>query len=54
MLPLATFFLVATGAFLTPSCILYGKIDSSIKEIKDQIDYSMKLIRDDNARRGRT
>ena len=34
-LPLATFFLAATGAFLTPPFILYGKIDSSMKEIKD-------------------
>ena len=34
-LPFATFLLAATGTFLTPSYFLYGKIDSSTKEIKD-------------------
>ena len=47
--PFATFFLAAIGAFLTPSYFLYGKIDSSIKEIKDHTDSLIKLIRDDNA-----
>ena len=47
--PLVTFFLAAIGAFLTPSYFLYGKIDSSIKEIKEHTDSSLKLIRDDNA-----
>ena len=48
-LSLATFFLAATGAFLTPSYFLYGKIDSSIKEINGKIDSSIKEIKDDNA-----